>query len=244
MATTVSRRPYPHLQRLVDYIVQELSDVEGSTARIRLAKLLYLFDVEYYRTHGRPFTHLRWRFLHYGPYDTALDPYLGNNAVTTTSGHRAYVARGDHGDVSVDDILTLSDRIILDRIVQQWGLEDLPVLLDYVYFGTEPMENVTRGEVLDFSRVARAAPAGPDLQAQPRPLSGEVLADLQRRLARRREARRARARMAPAPRDSVYAAGMRLLNAEDQAPAARRILNGPAVEITAEAAKTIREQAE
>ena len=128
----------------MDYVVQELRDREGTTARVRLAKLLYLFDVEYYRVHGRPFTRLRWRFLHYGPYDTALEPYLGSDEVTTASGHSAYVSRGSYEDASVDDIITLSDRTILDRIVQQWGPEDLPVLLDYVYFGTEPMENVAR----------------------------------------------------------------------------------------------------
>ena len=244
MTTTTSSRPHPRLQRLVDFLVQELRDVEGSTARIRLAKLLYLFDVEYWRVHGRPFTHLRWRFLHYGPYDTALEPYLGSDEVTTASGHRAYVARGSYEDVSVDDILALSDRMILDRIVQQWGLEDLPVLLDYVYFGTEPMENVARGEVLDFSRVARATPEYAEPRQEPPRLSGEVLADLQRRLARRREARRARVRPARAPRDAVYEEGMRFLNAEDQVPQARRILDGRAVEVTPEAAKTIREQAE
>ena len=228
----------------MDYVVQELRGREGTTPRVRLAKLLYLFDVEYYRVHGRPFTRLQWRFLHYGPYDTALEPYLGSDEVTTASGHRAYVARGSYEDVSVDNILTLSDRMILDHIVQQWGLEDLPVLLDYVYFGTEPMENVARGEVLDFSRVVIATPEYPEPQRKPHRLSGEALADLRRRLARRREARRARARPARAPRDAVYEEGMRFLNAEDQVPPARRLLDGRAVRITPEAAKTIREQAE
>ena len=240
----MSSRPHPHLQRLVDYVVQELRDAEGSTARIRLAKLLYLFDVEYYRVHGQPFTCLQWRFLHYGPYDTALAPYLGSDEVTTAAGHRAYVARGRYEDVSVDDIITLADRMILDRVVEQWGPEDLPVLLDYVYFGTEPMANVARGEVLDFSRVARATSEYPEPQREPHRLSDEVLADLRRRLARRREARRARARPARAPRDAVYEEGMCFLNTEDQVPPARRLLDGRAVAITPEAAKTIREQAE
>ncbi|MDE2993871.1 MAG: Panacea domain-containing protein [Chloroflexota bacterium] len=244
MTTTMPDRPHPHLQRLVDYIVQKLSDHEGTAARTRLAKLLYLFDIEYYRVHGHPFTHLQWRFLHYGPYDTALEPYLGSDEATTTSGHRAYVARGSYEDVSVDDILTLSDRMILDRVVEQWGLEDSPVLFDYVYFGTEPMENVIRGEVLDFSRVAKATPKYPEPQRESHHLSDEVLANLRRRLTRRREARRARTRPARAPRDAVYEEGMRFLNAEDQVPRARRLLDGRAVQVTPEAAETIREQAE
>lgn len=244
MTTIMPSRLHPHLQRLVDYIVQKLSDHEGTAARTRLAKLLYLFDIEYYRVHGHPFTRLQWRFLHYGPYDTALEPYLGSDEATTTSGHRAYVARGSYEDVSVDDILTLSDRMILDRVVEQWGLEDLPVLLDYVYFGTEPMENVARGEVLDFSQVASAEPTHPEPQREHHRLSVEVLADLRRRLARRRESRGAGARPVRAPRDAVFEEGMRFLNAEDQAPQARRLLDGRAVQITPEAAKTIREQAE
>ena len=106
------------------------------------------------------------------------------------------------------------------------------------------MENVARGEVLDFSQVASAEPTHPEPQRERHRLSVEVLADLRRRLARRRESRGAGARPVRAPRDAVFEEGMRFLNAEDQAPQARRLLDGRAVQITPEAAKTIREQAE
>ena len=42
----------------------------------------------------------------------------------------------------------------------------------------------------------------------------------------------------------VYEEGMRFLNAGDQVPQARRLLDGRAIQVTPEAAKTIREQAE
>jgi hypothetical protein len=41
------------------------------------------------------------------------------------------------------------------HIVDQWADRRLGEMLDYVYFYTEPMETVQRGEPLDFSRVQR-----------------------------------------------------------------------------------------
>ena len=41
----------------------------------------------------------------------------------------------------------------VDRIVEQWALDSLPTILDYVYFETEPMQDAKRGEYLDFSKI-------------------------------------------------------------------------------------------
>ncbi len=242
--TNTTRQLHPQLGMLVDYIVQFLNDAEGTTARTRLAKLLYLFDVEYYRIHGRIFTGLQWMFLHYGPYDTALEPYLGSEKVETASGNTAYVAQPGDYDVSVDGILSNADRLAVDDIIRQWGLEDLPVLLDYVYFGTEPMEDVTRGAILDFSLVERATSRYPEPQAKHLRLSPEKRAEFRRRLARKREERKSRPRPRYFPRDAVYGHGMRLLNAEEQAPPATPIIEGVEVHISPEAAQLLREQKE
>ena len=48
------------------------------------------------------------------------------------------------------------DKLIVDRVIETWGLEELNELLNYVYFNTEPMQNAERGCVLDFSTVRRS----------------------------------------------------------------------------------------
>ena len=40
----------------------------------------------------------------------------------------------------------------LQEVIKKFG-EDTPSLLDYVYFETEPMEGVKKGDILDFSKV-------------------------------------------------------------------------------------------
>lgn len=44
--------------------------------KTKLLKLLYLFDIEYYRAHQQTFTSFGWKFFHLGPWATEFDPAL------------------------------------------------------------------------------------------------------------------------------------------------------------------------
>ena len=48
---------------------------------------------------------------------------------------------------------------IFANLVKRWGDADLNLLLDYVYFDTEPMESATRGELLDFTALTPTPPS-------------------------------------------------------------------------------------
>ena len=96
-------------------------------------------------------------------------------------------------------------RPIVDRVLREWGEQELNPLLSFVYFHTEPMANAHRGQALDFSRIQRrdllqqpAAP--PAMSAQ------EHLDELRARFQSAKAARR-RPALEPKPRiDAVYEA--------------------------------------
>jgi len=139
-------------------------------AATRLVKLLYLADLEWRRLHaGEPLASLTWRFLHFGPYARELGDLLGGPEVEKTEfeagkvAHRLAIEPEDLASSQVPDEVCR----LLARLVKTWGDADLNMLLDYVYFETEPMERAQRGELLDFSRLrqpARCAPPKVDQQ--------------------------------------------------------------------------------
>ena len=47
----------------------------------------------------------------------------------------------------------IEEEAIVQTIIRQWALEHLNVMLNYVYFETEPMEDAVRYSPLDFSKI-------------------------------------------------------------------------------------------
>jgi hypothetical protein len=125
-------------------------------AATRLVKLLYLADLEWRRRHaGQPLAALTWQFLHFGPYATELADLLGGPEVERTEFEPGKVAHRLPLEVEDLDRPQVPDEVsgLLASLVKTWGDADLNLLLDYVYFETEPMEAAQRGQLLDFSRL-------------------------------------------------------------------------------------------
>ncbi|MEX1276915.1 MAG: type II toxin-antitoxin system antitoxin SocA domain-containing protein [Bacteroidota bacterium] len=141
------------------HILTEASERDFSIGKTQLVKFLYLTEVEYFRITRQRLTDLRWLFYHYGPYALELEDILAHpefhKEQFTTQSERDFIrfrvaerVRGYKS--SLDAKVTL----IIKRIVGQWKDKPLPELLDYVYFETEPMQEVKkRGDVLDFSTI-------------------------------------------------------------------------------------------
>jgi len=122
----------------------------------RLVKLVYLSDLEWRRNHGgEPLCDLRWRFHHYGPYADEFSPILGGDNVEVVELTEGKTAKALLLDWESQDQPPLTENITaqIRHIVKDWGDSNLNVLLNHVYFNTEPMENAKRGEPLDFSSV-------------------------------------------------------------------------------------------
>jgi hypothetical protein len=61
---------------LIPAIVTWIVDHGSYATKTKLLKLLYLFDVEYYRHHRSTFTGFAWKFFHLGPWAAEYDPAL------------------------------------------------------------------------------------------------------------------------------------------------------------------------
>lgn len=153
----------------------------------RLVKLLYLADVEYFRTYGKRLTDLRWRFLHFGPYASELVDVLGKPEVEEIPLHdRKQPKQFVFNEMELDRAEVPREVAqIVDGLVKEWGDADLNQLLDYVYFETEPMQDVERGSFLDFSKISRE-----NLVSQRLHLDDNKLAELRKNLKKATESNR------------------------------------------------------
>ena len=152
----------PDLKTLIGYIVDQVNDRDGVVGKTALVKLVYLIDVEHYRRFAKPVTNLKWIFHHYGPYTVELEPVINDNEFVAGYGGRSspgyrYYGRRDWREIHVNfnAQFSASARQVADKVINEWGLESLPTILDYVYFETEPMQEARRGEFLDFSKIQK-----------------------------------------------------------------------------------------
>jgi len=156
----------PRVPELVSAIVSYVNGRGGTITKTKLLKLLYLFDIEYYRRHGKLFTGFDWKFFHLGPWTSEFDPVLAALLEAGELEEVPYRPEGEDFDISLlksessADLRRFFDNSIdeshLIRVLNDWGNSRLNQLLDYVYFRTEPMERGVRNERLDFSSVQNA----------------------------------------------------------------------------------------
>ena len=124
--------------------------------KTKLLKLLYLFDVEYFRLHRETFTGFHWKFFHLGPWTNEFDPVLegilARGVLSQTRGLYDGALLTAPNMVDPDSVFPgLKDSLALRGILKTWGGASTGQILDYVYFKTEPMECAIRNEPLDFS---------------------------------------------------------------------------------------------
>ena len=210
------------LADLIKYIISRLVDMDSSFGKTKLIKLLYLSDVEYYKLSGQTITGLNWFFHYYGPYafeiDEALkqlDLEIPQEDTKTASGHKAKVFRPSR-DLSSDFEETSGlEKSVVDRVTETWGLEELNTLLNHVYFHTEPMENVQRGDVLDFSSVRRFRGVGGPSKIVS--ISPQVKREIRQKFEKVMEKRPGILNLDPKPRfDSLFWNELTSLNLEEQ----------------------------
>jgi|SRR5215469_5009441 len=171
------------LAELVTAIVSYVTEHGGSVTKTKLLKLLYLFDVEFYRAHRKTFTGFQWKYFHLGPWTREFDPLL-ETLVASGSITEHVVERPDfdakflQSNEPIDlkgAFNDFKDEILLRTVLDTWGQSSTGEILDYVYFRTEPMEHGVRNEPLDFSRILEQAP-----EAYKRPSSGKTEGEIKK----------------------------------------------------------------
>jgi hypothetical protein len=154
------------LSELVVVVVSYVTEHGGYISKTKLLKLLYLFDVEFYRVHGRTFTGFQWKYFHLGPwtreFDPLLDELVANGSLIEQSIERPdfdakFLNSAEPGNLK-KPFDNYKDEAILKSLLDIWGPSPTSEILDHVYFHTEPMEHGIRNEPLDFSRVLQQVP--------------------------------------------------------------------------------------
>jgi hypothetical protein len=145
-----------NVKNAVFYILERAERQEIPIGLTRLIKLLYLLDIENYRSQRKTFTELDWTFYKYGPYAFEIEEFLENIGVTEEEipikGGRVLLRLGIDHQEEID--IGIEKKAILDSLIEEWGDASLSELLDYVYFDTEPMMGAqTRGERLEFGSI-------------------------------------------------------------------------------------------
>ncbi len=154
----------PSLRHLLPAIVSRVRERGSFVSKTKLLKLLYLFDVEWYRKHRETYTGFNWIFHLLGPwaseYDKVLDTFYANEFLERQNHRDSYGTEfiTTHEQIVLHRLFnTRDDELILDGVLRTWAKVPTPEILDHVYFRTEPMENSKRGEKLDFSTSSQRA---------------------------------------------------------------------------------------
>lgn len=143
-------------------IAQYLITRAGSAGLLQtqFVKLLYLADITAMKTFGRPLTDLSWIRYEYGPFTPEvyqLQERLQEQGLavvrqrTNMAGNSYAVIRPTDATVHID--LPTPVRLILDRVVEEYGGLQLQALLHAAY-ATEPMKDAEFGDSLDLSTAA------------------------------------------------------------------------------------------
>ncbi len=145
------------VRKLLLYIVDQLRDMGGQVSTIRLIKLLYLIDLEYYKHNGKTLTGINWVFYSYGPYFFEVGDVLHSASidleaieVLTSSGRGFNFKNFDEQEISRD--VDFATEQLINGILKQWALEDTNTLLAFVY-NTAPIKAGRRGSPIDFALV-------------------------------------------------------------------------------------------
>src|SRR4030042_5411961 len=154
-------RVYP--VKLIQFIVCQTTEFGASLSPIQVVKILYLADLYHARENKGPtLTGWPWKFVYFGPYCgesiAALNEGVNNGLIDAKyfeskydeKDRFLYSCRSEkEPDIAKD--LSLYVWSSLKEAIKKWA-DDTPGLLDHVYYDTEPMKDVKRGDLLDFSK--------------------------------------------------------------------------------------------
>ena len=148
------------VQDIAYYLLSRASRERVGLGTTKLVKLFYLIDHEFYRWHRRTLTDAPWIFYHYGPYCEDLvktaesaDGIQPESAFEFSDGKFYQGYRVTKWRTDASSGWPPAVRGIVESVYQKWSAVQLSLLLDYVYFDTQPMLNATRFKPLDFSTI-------------------------------------------------------------------------------------------
>jgi len=151
---------------LIKYITCYASDHDIKLTTVQLVKYVYLADLYYARYHdGDTITHFPWTFVYYGPYCSEVMQSIDEAASAGIISRMTYESKFNDKNYNLfscqderyEELRGLFPLEVTSEIkekIKKYAY-DTAQLLDYVYFETEPMKNVDKGDMLDFSKAKK-----------------------------------------------------------------------------------------
>ncbi|MGB3480320.1 MAG: type II toxin-antitoxin system antitoxin SocA domain-containing protein [bacterium] len=148
------------LQNLIlEILKEEWNHGNKQMLTIKLIKLLYLTECEFFRRRRRRLTNLEWIFYKFGPFAFDLQKthrsiiHLEEEEKTITSDKTIKLLSIAYGNAFIHEkfVADYAVSAIIKRLVGYWKDKSTRELLNFVYHHTEPMILANRGHVLDFS---------------------------------------------------------------------------------------------
>jgi hypothetical protein len=152
---------------LIIYIVWYATQQGIRLTTNRLVKFIYLADLYQARLKkGLTLTKFPWKFIYYGPYckeamrciDEAVEKALickksYESNFDIDKEYNLFWCNEDTAE-NLEEHIHIGTLGKLQNAIKKFG-DDTSLLLDYVYFETEPMQNARKGDMLDFSKAER-----------------------------------------------------------------------------------------
>jgi len=177
----------PLVQDICYSLLSRASHDRIAIGTTKLIKLLYLIDCEYFQWHRKTLTEAPWVFFHYGPYCEELVEVAHHTPGVESlpevefedgKSFRGYRLTEFHSDPI--EHAHFSVRGVVDGVYRRWGPVDLALVLDHVYFETQPMMNAVRFQPLDFSLIPN--PRDAEREEKPRDFASLIPEERKRAL--------------------------------------------------------------
>ena len=147
-------------------VLTRIKELDASVSKTKLLKLLYLADIEHFRTTGDTLTGFDWIFYLYGPWAADFDKVLEQLQTEGLIDVRDWTDTSFEGQairitaaVDLGKVISDTDEYFrTKRMIETFSALSTPELLDYVYFSTEPMEGAEKLQALDFGKVSKEGP--------------------------------------------------------------------------------------
>jgi hypothetical protein len=151
-----------HICSLLSHVAKEyLSEnyeYSGLT-KTKLIKMAYLTEYYYYKRFRTRLTDAEWVYYLYGPYLYDYSKHLENCPFSIQaiegSENEFNIIELDPDYSRIEEITDFDIKRLIKNIIREFGRRDLEEILDFIYFETEPMQNVQkRKDLLNFSTIS------------------------------------------------------------------------------------------
>ena len=129
IATSMAELSSGQTSELLRYLVLHSAE-EGQSlvGRVRLTKLLFLTELEFFRAYRRRLTDLQWVFYHYGPYVMSIEERFRSLPFRETDDHESGLRgwRVQEWEARGLDHLEIPERVerVADEVCRRWATEE------------------------------------------------------------------------------------------------------------------------